>query len=209
MDLIILALIAGFILYRLYTTLGEKTGVGEKMRDKRGNVVDLHKNKNKSQSIKKAETEEIPSHIRSSIKEIIKHDPEFSLREFIEGAAVAFEMIIDAYTKIENKTLEQLLSPDLYKAFKSSIDDRVEKGHVFENTIVKIEAVEAEHAHIEKSKARIKVKIVSEQVPITKDSDGEIIEGNLNQIDQVIDYWVFERNLKARDPNWVLVSTQA
>ena len=77
------------------------------------------------------------------------------------------------------------------------------------NTLIKIEKVEVQEAHVPNNIAYLKVKYVSEQVPVLKDKTGNIIEGNPQQIDQIIDYWTFERNLKSSDPNWILIETDS
>lgn len=208
MDLIILALIAGFIIYRLYTTLGEKTGYkGEKKNGSSNNVVDFNKKQSTKSSQQKAPTEKIAQALRPAIQEITKNDPDFSLKNFTEGATVAFEMVLDAYAAGELKTLKNLLSTDVYKAFKSAIEERTKKGHTLENTLVRVEEVVVKSATLKANKAQLCVRYTTEQVPIVKDQEGEIIDGNPNQIDQVVDTWTFERSIKSRDPNWILIST--
>ncbi len=209
MDLIILALIAGFIIYRLYTTLGEKTGYKGEKKKASSNVVDFNKKPPSKSPQQKAETEAIDPAIRPAVQEITKTDPDFSLKGFIEGATVAFEMVLDAYTAGDLKLLKNLLSTEVYNAFKTAITDRNAKGHILENTLVRVEDVVVKSAVTKNNKAQISVCYTTEQVPIIKDQDGKIIEGNPNQIDQVIDTWTFERSLRSRDPNWVLISTNA
>lgn len=208
-DLIILALIAGFIIYRLYATLGEKTGYKEEKKGTPSNVVDFNKKQPTQQPQSTIETEEIDPAIRPAIQAITKTDPDFSLKSFIEGATIAFEMVLDAYAAGDLQLLKNLLSADVYKAFETAIAERNEKGHTLENTLVRVEDVVVESAQTKSNMAQISVRYTTEQVPIIKDQDGEIIEGNPNQIDQVVDTWTFERSLKSRDPNWVLISTNA
>jgi predicted lipid-binding transport protein (Tim44 family) len=208
-DLIILALIASFIIYRLYATLGEKTGYKEEKKGSPSNVVDFNEKQQAKPPQPTAETEEIDPAIRPAIQEITKTDPEFSLKGFVDGATIAFEMVLDAYSAGDLELLKNLLSPDVYKAFKTAITDRNDKGHTLENTLIRVEDVVIERAVIKNKIAQISVRYTTEQVPIIKDQDGEIIEGNPNQIDQVVDTWTFERSLKSSDPNWILVSTNA
>lgn len=207
MDLIILALIAGFIIYRLYTTLGEKTGYKGDKKGPSSNVVDFNAKKSTKPSRKKAPTGKIAPALRPALQEITKNDPDFSLKNFTEGATIAFEMVLDAYAAGDLKLLKNLLSPDVYKAFKTAITERTKKGHTLENTLIRVEDVVVHNAAIKTNKAQICVRYTTEQVPIIKDKEGKIIDGNPNQIDQVIDTWTFERSLKSRDPNWALIST--
>lgn len=211
MDLIILAIIAGFIVYRLYVTLGEKTGYKGDNTKTQNNVVDFNAKKEQAPAVKTkvAPTEKIPAEFRATVQEITKIDPDFSLEGFKEGASMAFEIILEAYTMVDTKTLKNLLAPDVFKAFKFVIDERKAKGHTLENTLVRIEEILIKDVSIQNNKSQIHVQYTTEQVPVIKDSDGEIIEGCPNQIDQVIDTWTFERSLKSRDPNWFLVSTES
>lgn len=211
MDLIILAIIAGFIVYRLYVTLGEKTGYKGDGKTTQNNVVDFNTKKERGPAVKtkEAPTEKIPAKFRAAVQEITKIDPDFSLEGFKEGASMAFEMILEAYAAADTKTLKKLLAPDVYKAFKSVINERKAKGHTLENTLVRIEEILIKDISIQDNKTQVHVQYTTEQVPVIKDSEGEIIEGCPNQIDQVIDTWTFERSLKSRDPNWFLVSTES
>ena len=210
MDLIILALIAGFIVYRLYITLGEKTGYKGDNKKAPSNVVDFNAPRGKEplKAVHPAKTEEVEPAFRQAVQYITKKDPDFSLGAFKEGAVVAFEMILEAYAAGDISRLKKLLSPDLYKAFKSAVDERAQKGQTLENTLIRVEKVLIEDISVQNNRAQIRLHYTTEQVPVLKDKDGEIIEGSPNQIDQVMDTWTFERSLKSRDPNWLLVSTE-
>lgn len=204
-DLIILAFIAGFILYRLYATLGEQTGFdeAEEMELEQAAAAAAPSPKPRRQAI-----EEIDASIRNVIQQMTKLDPEFSLKEFREGASWAFEMIIDAFAKSNTEPLKQLLSKSLFQQFAAALKERAAQGYTFENTLVKIESDEVVEATLKGSVAHLKVKFVSEQIPLLKDKNGVVIEGNVHQIDQVVEYWTFERNLTSDDPNWILISTE-
>lgn len=210
LDLLILALIAGFILYRLYVTLGQRTGFDRKNEEKT-NVISFEQERQKYRfkEATKHPVEEFSPSIRQGVQEITKLDPEFSIKDFTEGATNAFEMIIENYAKGDIKKLSKLLSPDLLNEFKRAIEERLTQGYMLENTLIRIEKVEVQEAHVSNNVAYLKVKFISEQVPLMKDKNGTIVEGNPNQIDQVIDYWTFERNLKSSDPNWTLIETDA
>lgn len=212
MDLIILALIAGFIIYRLYTTLGENTGYKPDKSKKTSNVVDF-KGKNVEGRASKtpvapADIENIPAKFRMAVQKLTKVDPRFSLKEFTEGATVAFEMVLEAYDNGELETLKNLLAPDLYKAFKAAVEERQAQGHTLENTLVRVEEVLVEAMTVTGNNVQIRVRFTTEQVPVLRDKDGEVIEGNPNQIDQVIDTWTFEKALRTTSLNWTLISTE-
>lgn len=210
-DLLILAVIAAFILYRLYMVLGTRSGFEGKDEEKTTNVVslDAERKKHMTKEYAKSQVEEIPPTIRSGIQQITKLDPEFSLKDFTEGATAAFEMIVDDYIRGDLNKLKKFLSPELLDEFKKAINERKEQGQIFNNTLIKVEKVEVFEAHVTSNVAQVKVKFVSEQVPVLLDKTGNILEGNPHQIDQIIDYWTFERNLKSSDPNWILIETDA
>jgi predicted lipid-binding transport protein (Tim44 family) len=210
-DLLILAVIAAFIIYRLYLVLGQRSGFEGKDDEKNTNVIslDAERQKHKAKEFSKSQVEEIPPAIRSGIQQITKLDPEFSLKDFTEGATAAFELIVEKYIQGDLVSLKKLLSPDLLEEFKKAINEREQKGQIFLNTLIKIEKVDVQEAHVSNNVAYLKVKYVSEQVPVLKDKTGNIIEGNPQQIDQIVDYWTFERNLKSSDPNWILIETDS
>src|SRR5262249_23320637 len=140
-DLIVLALIAAFILYRLYTVLGTRSGFEEREEDKMTNVVslDAERQKHKSKEYSKSQIEEIPPLIRSGVQQITKLDPDFSLKEFTEGATEAFEIIVENYIQGDLRKLKKLLSSELLEEFKKAIDERKEQEHTFNNTLIKVE----------------------------------------------------------------------
>lgn len=206
MDMIILAAIAAFIVYRLYVTLGEKTGF-QGDEPKPSNVVDLHAKPAKA-PVMKPVVEDIPKHLVNGVKAIQKKDVSFSLSDFKEKATQAFEIILDAYTEGDLETLKVLLSKDLYGTFEKDIKDRNTAGHSLDNTLVRIDNCHIDAVHINGSTATINLEFTTEQVPLVKDKAGEIIDGNPNQIDEVVDRWVFEKSLTSKNPRWVLVSTE-
>ena len=213
MDLLILALIAGFILYRLFAALGDKSGFdGDDLPKENGFDFETGQAQHQQPSPSPSATgslEEIDPFLRPGIQNITRMDPNFSLREFIEGATLAFEILLEAFSKGDEATLKKFLAPELFHTFNEVITDRRKAGHIFDNTLVRIEDAVVEEAKLEGTTAQLLVKFTSEQIPVTRNQKGEIIEGNPNQIDQIIDYWTFERNLRSKDPNWTLIATQA
>lgn len=210
MDLLILACVAAFILYRLYMTLGERTGFDASMKKQQETVVSLSKARAKKADLQKEleQFKNVPTAARSGLQAIAKQDPEFNLPEFIEGASDAFTMIIEAFAKEDLKSLQDLLGAELYGAFEGAIEDRRSQGLKLENTIIKIDSVKVTSAQMVGKTARIGLEFTSEQVPIMRNESDEIVEGNPQQIDQIIDSWVFERDTRSEDPNWRLVQTE-
>ncbi len=137
------------------------------------------------------------------------HDPRFDLKEFIGGARAAFEMIVQGFAEGDRKTLKELLSTEVYDNFDGAMRDRESRNEILENTLIRIVSVDPTEAEVEHGIASITVKIVSEQVNVTKNAAGETVSGNANHIAEVSDIWTFSRDLRSRDPNWKLVATRS
>lgn len=211
LDILLFAIIAGIILFRLYMTLGEEGGEEEgdevERPTRKDNVVSLEKERQRPDRAAERSFQNLPATMRKAALGILKFDPEFNQEDFLDGAKQAFEMITNAFVTGNLFVLEKLLSPDIFDAFKQSITERQDQNYSLENTIVKIESVEIIDIQLRSYIADIRVKIISEQVPVLRDEAGEIVEGNPDQIDQVIDTWTFERDLKSPNPNWKLIAT--
>ena len=136
-------------------------------------------------------------------------DPGFNVEDFLVGARVAFEMILGAYASGDRGTLKNLLGPEVYDNFRSAIDDREAAGHEMEETLVGIRAADIVEAYMDGPHAHVTVKYLSEQVHVLRDSEGHVIEGNPNQVADVVDFWTFARDTGSRDPNWNLVVTRS
>lgn len=205
-ELIILAAVTGFLIYKLYITLGQKVGFEPSPESK---IV--------NSSVMPEAVTEVPDDseslssltepLQAVIKKIQQFDPYFTLKSFLSGATQAFDMIIESFAKDDLKTLKELLAPDVFDEFKTSIEERAKHGEVLETTLVKFESVDLIEGEIKAQKALLTVTFQTEQIHITRDKKGEIIDGNPQQIEQLIDTWVFERSLSSRNPNWILVKT--
>ena len=145
----------------------------------------------------------------TAIAQMQAQDPRFDLKEFLTGARAAFEMIVQGFAEGDRKSLKQLLSAEVFENFDQAMRDREARNETLENTLIRIVSVDAAEAEVEQGIASITVKIVSEQVNVTKDAAGEVVGGNANHIAEVIDIWTFSRDLRSRDPNWKLVATRS
>jgi predicted lipid-binding transport protein (Tim44 family) len=145
----------------------------------------------------------------AGIADMRAHDPSFDLKEFVTGARAAFEMIVQGFADGDRKTLKQLLSAEVYENFDGAMRDRESRNETLENTLIRIVSVDPTEVEVEHGIASITVKIVSEQVNVTKNAAGEIVDGNVNKITEVSDVWTFSRDLRSRDPNWKLVATRS
>ena len=187
-DIILLAMIAGFIFLRLRGILGKKTGFEGKVS------TQLEKEFQK---------------INISPKLIKENFDEEAKREFLKGAEIAYETIITDFSDSDNKLIasKPLLSKKIYDQFKEALLDRENKGHFAEITFIGVKsAVIKAHKKIEDN-LEVTVDFVSEIITCIKDKDKKIISGDSEKIKTVYDTWVFSKDIKSANPNWLLIDT--
>jgi len=188
MDIILLAMIAGFIFLRLRGILGKKTGFDGKLRTQFGK--DLQK------------TRVIPKAINENFNEEAKI-------EFLKGAQIAYETIITDFSDSDNKLIasKPLLSKKIHDQFKEALLERENKGHFAEITFIGIKSAAVKtHKKIEDS-LEVTVDFISEIITCIKDKDKKIISGDSEKIKTVYDTWVFSKDIKSPNPNWLLIDT--
>jgi len=217
-DIIVLAAIAIFVLLRLRSVLGQKTGnenpmehLQEMLQQKDDRVVQLKpRNDDGEDEAEHAEPEEeekVADALEDGVGAIRKIDSSFRLSQFLEGSKMAFDMVMDAYEDDNHDVLRQLLSKEVYKEFAEAMEARDEGDEREFVTLVSVADAEATSVELKRNKAIIEVKITSEQIRVIKNKDDEIVGGNANNIINVEDSWVFTRDVKSSDPNWTIVET--
>ena len=188
-DIILLAMIAGFIFLRLRGILGKRTGFDGKAPP---------------------QFEEVPKVI--NIKKELKINENFddkSQKDFLEGARVAYETIITDFSDNDNKitTSKPLLSNEIYKQFNDALKERSEKGYYAEITFIGINSAKIkEHKRIGKI-LNVTVDFVAEVITCIKDKEKKIISGDPEKIKKIYDTWVFSKDVTSVNPNWQLVNT--
>ena len=212
-DILILAMIAVFILNRLRNVLGKKTG------DEQNGSPKLHlkeKDYNESKpdnesykNLRDGKNDDLQhfhddKNINIALNEIRKIENKFDMEDFLNKAKKAFEFILKAYSENNIKLLETLLEKDLFLEYKKDITSRVKKKELFEITMIGVEKPIIIDAKINNKDAQITLKYNSEQIHVTKNSAGKIIDGDINQILTIQEVWTFSRKLKSRNPNWSL-----
>ena len=145
----------------------------------------------------------------TALEKICYFDKNFSPKEFLSGAKIAFETIIQSYAKGEINKIKYLLGSNVFSIFLKEIKSRAKKKYILEHTLVSIKSADIEKIDIKSSIADIVVKFVSEQVNLLKNKKGKTLEGNDEYIENHINYWTFSKNLKSHNPNWKLVVTKA
>jgi predicted lipid-binding transport protein (Tim44 family) len=188
MDIILLAMIAGFIFLRLRGILGKKTGFEGKIQ---------------------TQIEKEFQKIKISPKLINENFNEEAQKEFLKGAEIAYETIITDFSDSDNKLIasKPLLSKKIHDQFKEALLDRDNKGHFAEITFIGIKSAAVKtHKKIEDS-LEVTVDFVSEIITCIKDKDKKIISGDNEKIKTVYDTWVFSKDIKSSNPNWLLINT--
>ena len=145
--------------------------------------------------------------VAAGLKAIGEADPTFSPKSFLEGAKAAYEMIVTAFAQGDRKTLKTLLEKEVYDGFDKAIADREALGHKIDFTFVGLPKVEISDAELDRRDARVAVRFNAEVVQATTNKDGQLIDGNAEQVQTIADEWTFARSPKSRDPNWKLVAT--
>ncbi|MFC6654489.1 Tim44/TimA family putative adaptor protein [Roseibium salinum] len=149
------------------------------------------------------------SALNGALKRILSVDRSFEPEQFVEGARAAYEMIVMAFAEGDKKALKNLLSRDVYEGFVSAIEDREKRGETIESTFVGIDKAEIVEAALKGTTAQVTVKIHSQLISATRNKEGEVVDGDPAKVTEVVDIWTFARDTTSRDPNWKLVATES
>jgi predicted lipid-binding transport protein (Tim44 family) len=136
-------------------------------------------------------------------------DPGFEPIAFTGGARAAFTAIVEAFAKGDTATLRPLLDGPTFSSFEAAIRGRIERNEKAETTLIGFAASDISAATLEGSAAAVTVRFVSEQINVLRNADGQIIDGNPNEVQKVVDLWTFQRDTKSSDPNWLLIKTES
>lgn len=213
-DILILAMIAIFILNRLRGVLGRRTGnendsfktlkvdSGDAVKESKPDVETLSKNKSKKNNINYKNNDEI----NKNLNFIKKHESDFDLETFLDGTKKAFEYILMSYSKDELEKLSELLDKDLFNAYSTEINQRKKKRLKLDIDIIELKEPVIKSVELVKTKdARIKIEFQSQQIQTTKNDNGEIVDGDINEILNIKELWIFSKQLGNKSPIWKLV----
>ena len=186
-DIILLAMIAGFIFLRLRGILGKRTGFEGK-------------NPQQFQEILKE------VHQESNLKQQENFDKK-AQNEFLKGAKIAYETIITDFSDNDNKLIasKPLLSKEIYDEFNKALKDRGERGHYAEITFIGINSADIKEHKKNNSILKVTVDFVAEVITSIKDKDKKIVSGDPEKIKKIYDTWVFSRDTRSPNPNWQLI----
>ncbi len=220
LDILILAVLAGFFLIRLANVLGRRTG-HERQR------FNPYSGTGKSKAPVDVDGKPIPvpavtaperrarvgdiapqgSPLARALTEIGIADRQFDADSFLAGAKLAYEMIITAFAKGEGDTLKNLLGPEVLRDFEGMIAERDKRDEFLDQRFVGMRNAEITEAHLEGRAAEITVRFLAELISCTKNAEGAVIEGDPTAVREVRDLWTFARDTRSSDPNWRLVAT--
>ena len=189
-DIILLAMIAGFIILRLRSILGRKTGHEDRK-------IYPGFNEREFESLKKKKTENTKT---KSTNELIGEERE----NFLKGAEIAYESIITSFAKGDKDKLKGLLSRDMATSFEEAIKTREKNNIQSELTFIGMKETQLEKYEKIKTEIYATVKFVCEIISVKKDKNDKIVEGNPNKIKTVTDHWKFSKNIFSKNPNWYL-----
>jgi predicted lipid-binding transport protein (Tim44 family) len=212
--ILVLATVAGIILFRLYTVLGRRTG-HERPPQERFERIGGASEQPKPENVillpeRTAQTEQAGAPndpIARGLLDIKLADRSFDTNHFLDGARRAYEIIVTAFARGERDTLRPLLSEEVYSAFDQVIRDREARKDRIEFTFVGFGEVKVTGASLKKNIAEITVSFATQFISATSDTTGKIIDGDPKAVRDVTDSWSFERAVRASDPNWRLVAT--
>ena len=188
-DIILLAMIAGFIFLRLRGILGKRTGFEGKASPQFENILKKVHQENKTNQ-----------------KENFDQKAQ---NEFLKGAKIAYETIITDFSDNDNKLIasKPLLSKNIYDEFNKALKERSDRGHYAEITFIGIKSADIkEHKKINKA-LQVTVDFVSEIITCIRDKEKKIVSGNPEKIKTIYDTWTFSRDMGSTNPNWLLVNT--
>ena len=187
-DIILLAMIAGFIFLRLRGILGKKTGFEEDL----ASSFPQEANEIKSQTIQNSENFD-----------------ENAKQEFLKGAKIAYETIITNFSNGKLKDIKSLLDKNVYQQFDDAIRDREVKKLSSETTFIGINSAEIKEHQQNKNMLEVTVEFVSEIISCIKDKENKVISGDPEKVKKVHDIWKFSKDSRSHNPNWYLIDTQA
>ena len=187
-DIILLAMIAGFIFLRLRGILGKRTSFHEKLS------TDF-----KQEFQKKTIKKNLENQIFDNSAQL----------EFLKGAKIAYETIITNFASGNLKNIKLLLDKKIYTQFNDAIKDRKEKEHTSETTFIGINSAMIKNHQKKNNILEVTVEFVSEIISTLRDKDKKILSGDPDKIKKVYDSWKFSRDLRSLNPNWLLIDTQA
>jgi predicted lipid-binding transport protein (Tim44 family) len=214
LDIILFAGVAGFLLFRLRSVLGRRTGNERRRPDPFAPrpvappaPTPAPVNAAPAQLVQAAPAAAVPA--GEGLSALQAADPNFNPDAFLAGARTAFEIILKAFAAGDTAVLQPLLSPDVFGAFSEAIRARQAAKETHETKLVAIKSATIEHIAVDGTAGLVTVKLVSDQINVTRAADGKVVDGDPDKVIEKTDFWTFSRPLRSRNPNWTLVATHS
>lgn len=238
-DIILIGLVAVFLILRLRAVLGKRTGnerppaqdpfappapppkpqprIGDSPSSASGGTDNVIPLPGASAPPRMSQPTNGPGGIRATVlptatavvAAIRAADPSFDALAFAGGARAAFSTIVEAFARGDTAALRPLLDPPTFASFEAEIRARAERREKHETTLIGFEASDIAAAELHGTIAQVTVRFISEQIHVTRDANGQVADGNPNEVVKAVDLWTFRRDTKSSDPNWVLMKTES
>jgi len=214
-EIVILAMIAVFLGLRLYSVLGRRAEHEEESVPQRFESPEDAQNGLPGQNqanapavvARPSQLEGVMPAVERGVREIASADSRFDITSFVDGARGAYAMVLEAYWEGDRDTLREMCDDDVYEGFVGAIDAREEAGETLANSLIRVEETRIHSASMDGRMARISVLFVADIAAVTRDKDGNVIAGSLDDAIESRDVWTFARNTASKDPNWILDET--
>jgi predicted lipid-binding transport protein (Tim44 family) len=221
-EIVILAMIAAFLGLRLYSVLGRRAEHEEEPIPGRFDSAkpaapavrpterESDRQTDRGQSTAALRGRDIPSvtpTVERGLREIAAADRRFDAFAFTDGARGAYRMILEAFWRGDKEELAQLCDRDVYEAFAAEIDTRERAGETLDNRLVRIEELQIVGASYEAPVARITVRFTADVAAVTRNAEGQVVAGSLDDAVESRDVWTFSRDVTSANPDWLLDET--
>ncbi|TYC85308.1 Tim44/TimA family putative adaptor protein [Novosphingobium sp. BW1] len=226
-EIVILAMIAAFLGLRLYSVLGrraehEEEPIAGRFEGQQGQPgaprpqaprrPELRSDDQSQRAGQDSRIQQVPvtsPTAERGLAAIAAADRRFDALAFIEGARGAYRLVLESFWKGDKAELRALCDTPVYESFESAIDARIEAGETLDNRLVRIEDVKIVAAGVEDGTARITLRFRSDIAAVTRDAEGNVVAGSLDDAIEAVDVWTFTRQVRSSDPDWILEETDA
>ncbi|MGB1360508.1 MAG: Tim44/TimA family putative adaptor protein [Alphaproteobacteria bacterium] len=210
MDLIFLGLVAVFLIFRLFSVIGQDLGgntdaFSEMSRDAKKQPQ--AKEEPKKEEVIDIEPVKIKKTGNKAINQLQKAMPELSIDNFINGASHCFKNTVENFASGNKQALEELLTSSTYKVFAKEIDARNKKGITAKDEVVAFIDIKVVDVKTTAQKIEVEVEFTTDQINALFDSENRVIEGHPGDVVRITDNWVFSRDKKSTEPNWYVKET--
>ena len=209
--IVILALVALFIGLRLYAVLGERTGHEQPILkpadpDARIDQPVHAAPREAARTNDSGDLAYLPL-AGPGVRALLAADPSFDVARFLDGAGSAYRMILENFWKGDLEAIKPHVAPHVYETFADAVEQRAKDGHKLDNRLVALDPAVITDAAVEDGAAVVTVRFEADIAAVTRNAEGEVVAGSMSDAVQTRDRWTFRRDLKSRDPNWLLIET--